>query len=223
LECINEELKSIELEYDSVYKKISSNFTNINLHREIHNIHSRGLLDNINYYDYYAHKYVCNFKNVLNSYLNKILINNNNSVTVIEHLEDDDYIDVLCSHIVFNDYIDCSASNTILECICTNTPIILNRTPATEEYLGVDYPFFTDKLNINYNTECNDVNLTLAEIIECSQYLSNLNTSVFEIQYFLNSLNKIYTKYMNNIINSNINVFNNKYYKYLLYKKNYAS
>ena len=40
------------------------------------------------------------------------------------------------------DLIDASASNTVVECLARGTPLLVNRLPAVEEYLGTDYPLF---------------------------------------------------------------------------------
>ena len=82
-----------------------------------------------NYYNYYAFKYIEQFTNKSKTQLNKLLVNNNKSVTVHEYLENSEYLNILTNNIIFCDYIDCSASNTIVECIATHTPIIVNRLP----------------------------------------------------------------------------------------------
>lgn len=64
------------------------------------------------------------------------------SVQIIEQLDNDEYDKLLSESIVFINVIDCSAVNTVIECIVRNTPIIVNRHPALEEVLGIDYPGF---------------------------------------------------------------------------------
>lgn len=68
------------------------------------------------------------------------------SVEVLEHLNNDDYDDLLSESVVFINLIDCSACNTILECMVRNVPILVNRLPAAEEYLGKEYPLFYDDI-----------------------------------------------------------------------------
>jgi len=65
-----------------------------------------------------------------------------NQVTIIKRLENDDYDKLLTQNVVFLKLIDASACNTVIECIARNTPLIINRIPATVEYLGSDYPLF---------------------------------------------------------------------------------
>jgi len=69
------------------------------------------------------------------------------SVTVLEHLSNDEYDNLLINCVVFLDMIDCSAINTLIECMARGTPLIINRMPQTEEYLGKTYPLFYDNLD----------------------------------------------------------------------------
>ena len=61
---------------------------------------------------------------------------------MIQRKPDLEYDDFLKDKVVFLHLIDASACNTVIECIARCTPIILNRLPALEEYLGIDYPLF---------------------------------------------------------------------------------
>lgn len=70
------------------------------------------------------------------------------SVQIIHSLSNEEYDRLLSENIVFINLIDCSAVNTVIECIVRNTPIFVNRLPALEEVLGHDYPgFYTDLLD----------------------------------------------------------------------------
>jgi hypothetical protein len=64
------------------------------------------------------------------------------SVEVIQYLSDFDYDDLLSKNIVYLDLYDASATNTVIECIVRNTPILINPLPAVREYLGEEYPFY---------------------------------------------------------------------------------
>jgi hypothetical protein len=57
-------------------------------------------------------------------------------------LSDQDYDDLLGESIVFIHLCDSSATNTIIECIVRNTPILVNHSAPVAEYLGSDYPFY---------------------------------------------------------------------------------
>jgi glycosyltransferase involved in cell wall biosynthesis len=67
-----------------------------------------------------------------------------NSVTYVDHLENTQYDELLSQNIVFIDLYDTSANNAVIECIARGTPLLINRHPATIEYLGEDYPFYFD-------------------------------------------------------------------------------
>jgi hypothetical protein len=58
----------------------------------------------------------------------------------------DDYDDLLATSVVFLDLISASGVTSIVECLARATPVLVNRLPAVEEYLGVDYPLFYSSL-----------------------------------------------------------------------------
>ena len=67
------------------------------------------------------------------------------SVEVHNRLDNTEYDQIVSQSIVFLDLIDCSASNTIVECIARQTPILIRRLDPVVEYLGEEYPlYFTD-------------------------------------------------------------------------------
>jgi hypothetical protein len=59
----------------------------------------------------------------------------------------EDYDELLSKNIVFLDLYATSANNAVIECIARATPLLINRLPATELYLGKDYPFYFDSLD----------------------------------------------------------------------------
>lgn len=67
-------------------------------------------------------------------------------VELREEVENRDFDLLLSESVVFCQYWDLSASNTLIECIARATPIVLNRHPAAIEYLGSEYPLFYDTL-----------------------------------------------------------------------------
>jgi hypothetical protein len=67
-------------------------------------------------------------------------------VTFIPRLSDEEYDHLLSENLVFLNLFGSSANNTVVECIVRHTPIVVNRLPALEEYLGKDYPLFYDNL-----------------------------------------------------------------------------
>ncbi len=66
------------------------------------------------------------------------------SVEIIDFLPNPDYDRLLSENLMFADLYDTSANTAVVECIARCTPILLNRLPALEEYLGQAYPFFYD-------------------------------------------------------------------------------
>jgi hypothetical protein len=112
---------------------------------------------------------------------NKIFFKNpNRTVHSLGFIDKEKYNSILDQNIVFQCYYDMGASNTLGECIVKNTPIIINRLPATEEYLGKDYPLFFDTIDeaetILHNTE---------KIEEGYIYLKTLDKNKFLPQTFL--------------------------------------
>lgn len=102
------------------------------------------------------------------------------SVEVIDKLSNDDYDTLLANNIVFLNLVDCSAVNTVIECIVRNTPIILNRHPALEEALGKDYPGF-------YNCLAEAGKLCDNEYVieECYKHLKLLDKSRYILEKFV--------------------------------------
>ena len=110
------------------------------------------------------------------------------SVNVIGYLNPDEYEQFLSNTIVFLDLEDASANNTVVECIVRATPIIINRLPAIEEYLGVEYPMFYDNLE--------EVQSLLSEdkLLASHQYLMKLDKTEYKIEHMIASIaaSKIY-------------------------------
>ena len=109
----------------------------------------------------------------------------NESVRNIKRLPDEEYDDLLVNNILFLPLYDVNACNTILECIVRNTPVLTNRLPASEEYLGVNYPFF-------YETDDLFAAAKMAEdtdlIKETTEYLSNMDKTFLEPNSFIGSV-----------------------------------
>lgn len=104
------------------------------------------------------------------------------SVEIIDFLENDEYDKILTENIVFINLIDCSACNTIIECILRNTPIIVNRLPATEEYLGKKYPLFYS--NLDEVSQLFDIK----KIENAYKYLLKMDKKFLNIDTFLSGL-----------------------------------
>ena len=100
----------------------------------------------------------------------------------------EEYDNLLTKNLVFADFFDASANNTVLECIVRNTPIFLNKIEGIVEYLGEDYPLYFETLEDVKNL------LTTTKIVEAHEYLKNMDKTKFEIDYFINELFKIIQK-----------------------------
>lgn len=108
------------------------------------------------------------------------------SVTIIDQLNNNEYDQLLSESIVFLHLIDASAVNTVIECIVRNTPLIINRHPALEEYLGIDYPgFYTDLREAAYiiNSKWRVIGIYI--------FLMNLDKTHIRIETFIKNLQHI--------------------------------
>lgn len=107
------------------------------------------------------------------------------SVYVLSNISNFAYDKLLKTSVVFLNLIDAAAVNTIIECIARNTPVVVNRLPATEEYLGRDYPLFYNDIDEVKNL------LTNKRILKAHKYLKNMDKTQFSIGYFLRMVNQI--------------------------------
>lgn len=104
-------------------------------------------------------------------------------VDVLPYQDDEAYDELLSRNLGFLNLFDASANNTVVECIVRETPLLVNRLPALEEYLGRDYPFFYEDLE-EAGRKCDD----LAVIRAAHEYLRALPKERFSGEFFLRSL-----------------------------------
>ena len=103
-----------------------------------------------------------------------------------EHKEFDSIIQ---NNIVIIPLWSASANNSVMEIIEMNIPAFITRLPATEEYLGKNYPMF-------YNEECeieeiiNDREKLHAKVSETYYYLTQIDKGKFRFDYFNSELVK---------------------------------
>lgn len=98
------------------------------------------------------------------------------------------YIKNLTTSIGFSYYYDCEASNSILEHLMTHTPIIVNRLPSIEEYLGSDYPMYYEDIIHSPN----DFVLNKKFITEVSLYLKDRSSKKrFTVEKFCSDINNL--------------------------------
>jgi len=105
------------------------------------------------------------------------------NTTVIQHIPDDQYDDLLSMNIAFVDLYDSSANNAIIECIARATPLLVNPLPAVIEYLGEEYPMYFHSLQ-----EAAAKALDTSLIFETHKYLKSCETrQKLSADYFLKS------------------------------------
>ena len=127
-------------------------------------------------------------KNDFSRAFQNVIAKNNNltNIKIINEISNDEYVSLFKQTCIFADIIDSSANNTILECIKFRTPIIVRRTPASEEYLGINYPlFFNDLEDLEVLSE---ESFLLDLIYESHIYLKNLNTQKISLETFNNKI-----------------------------------
>lgn len=99
-----------------------------------------------------------------------------------DKLPNDVFDDYMTNNVLFAKLHDASASTAVVESIARNTPILVNRHEALEEYLGEEYPFFYDNLDHASSLINNET------IIETHRYLKSLNKDWISGTYFRNSV-----------------------------------
>lgn len=107
-----------------------------------------------------------------------------NDVTELGFLSNHKYDTILRKSIVCAEFFDCSAANTVIESIARCAPILVNRHPAVEEYLGNDYPLFFDNIS-----ECPDL-LQHSNVENAHMYLRAMDKEFLHIDYFLSRFKK---------------------------------
>lgn len=107
------------------------------------------------------------------------------------HVPNDKYDKILSKSIVFLDLYDSSVNNSVIECIVRNTPILINRLPALEEYLGENYPFFFEDLSHAERLISDDCSISEAHF-----HLKSMDKSFLGMSDFLNNFygSEVYKK-----------------------------
>ena len=108
--------------------------------------------------------------------------NHDAKIKVIDYLSPQKYEELLSNTIVFLDLEDSSANNTVIECIIRCTPILVNRLPALEEYLGKEYPLFYENIK-----EAESL-MQERKLIEAYHYLEKLDKSDLTIENMIDSV-----------------------------------
>ena len=101
------------------------------------------------------------------------------NLKIQDYLNDSEYDNIFQESIVFLDFYDVSASNVIIECILTSTPLLVCKKRACIDYLGEEYPFYFSSLE-EAVTKLNDMEL----ICKSHLYLKKMDKSKFTYAYF---------------------------------------
>jgi hypothetical protein len=101
----------------------------------------------------------------------------------VENVSNKEFDDLLSRCIVFVDLYDSSANNAIVESIARNTPILVNRIPATEEYLGKDYPLYFNDLD-----HASSLLYDFDSVYNAHKYLKEMDKRWISGEYFANDL-----------------------------------
>ena len=105
------------------------------------------------------------------------------SVQILENMSNTDFDRLLAENIVFLSFNSSpSASNTVIECIVRNTPLIVNRFVALEEVLGTNYPGFYDSGNL---FQAAAMIIDIKQIFLIHEYMKKIDKSQFHLGYFL--------------------------------------
>lgn len=130
----------------------------------------------------------CDLLSMYNKYIHgmlKSIKEKHDSVTLISHLNDDEYDALLCENILFLDLVDASACNTLIECILRSCPILINYHPAVIEYLGEDYPLYY-RSPLEAMEKLQDLKL----IQSTHEYLLNMDKTYLSINHFVDQFLK---------------------------------
>ena len=87
---------------------------------------------------------------------------------ILTKVDNDEYDNILSSSISYVNLYDVSASNSIIECIASTTPLLINKIPAAQEYLGESYPLYFENIR-----HANKILKDPSRIIDAHEYLKN--------------------------------------------------
>jgi len=107
------------------------------------------------------------------------------SVAICDTVTNEEYDYLMSSSVVFLDLYDSSANNAVIECVASNTPILINKIDAVVEYLGEDYPLYFNDLNHAVQLLSNTNNM-----IKAHTYLKQMDKRWLSGHLFARSLVK---------------------------------
>ena len=148
-------------------------------------LYGKDMTNNVPPEDFISNTKLSNANNMFVQGFTSMLEDQIKSVHVISHLDNNAYDELLATNLVFLNLIDASAVNTVIECIVRNTVLIVNRHPAVEEVLGIDYPGFYDSLD---QIDCL---LDKINIEKTWNYLSCMDKTFFRLDTFLEKIQDV--------------------------------
>ncbi len=125
------------------------------------------------FFDITAHNYekILFDHQFLQTHLRDQFVKVNETVNIVERVSDQEYDKLLSNNVVFLNLQDAGANTTIIECISSGTPVLVNKVGGVSEYLGENYPFYYSDL-AEAELKLNDLDL----IRKTSGYLKQLKT-----------------------------------------------
>lgn len=103
----------------------------------------------------------------------------------MQNLPNEEFDHLLSKSVVLVNLYDSSANNAVIECVARNTPLLVNRLPAVEEYLGKDYPLYINDLD-----HAASLLYDIDKLYEAHLYLKNMDKRWISGTYFANDLMK---------------------------------
>jgi len=116
--------------------------------------------------------------------LQKWILDRIDQVNIVNRLTNEEYDNLLSTSIIFIDFKDVAASNSIVECIIRKTPLLVPKLDAIVEYLGEDYPlYFSDIRQIKKILQ-KDILIQTVKYLESRQ-------KILQTSFFLKEFQKI--------------------------------
>ena len=107
------------------------------------------------------------------------------------YLSNFNYDEIMSKSVVFLDLYDSIANNVIVECICRQTPILINPLDSVIEYLGKDYPFYYYSLDeAAEKLEDDDLIKETSEYLQSRQRLISETKFINDLGYVLDEFTK---------------------------------
>lgn len=105
------------------------------------------------------------------------------TVEILPFLGPSQYDAILSSSLIFLDFYDVAACNTVLECLMANTPLIVRKLPAIVEYLGEGYPLYYEGME-----EASKKASDIRKILLAHVYLRRMDKTKFCRERFSSTL-----------------------------------